>query len=799
MVYRCKLGILGTLVLAIAGCSGTEEAESGVLGTVSSALEGPSPACVFGTEWVSVANRASVDSDVMSNGWVEVQAGSTTKKTIVQGDIDAGAWARIGSNSIAGDVTAGQWIDVQLGAQVGTVTPYASVPPVTLPTRSVTPGWRDVFVQSPSNCNVYLSPGNYRSIYVNPGCTLTLNAGAYDVERLIVNADARLTVNGAVTLDANAEFGFGDRALLQGVSSPEQFQVYSNGSLRIGMTTTFRGMLSAPNGDATLSGSSTLEGCLKGRRVTLQPDAKLEGPTLDMCNPPLNSVVTAHGNTDWHIDTAHEFLFGVDMLGNPSAVNHTPDTWTRRHMHVDEERTSLFYYDTTLNPSGLDLDDEGGIDTQMLFFYAGHGGPTSWSTLGDNATQSQMKLGNCDNGGRLRYYWQCSCEVFAHGPPSCPDGGWVYSCPEEFDGSSDSAAMRNVYERWGNVLDDGYLRMACGSSTEAWCHESQTNQIWDNYNNLGFDVADSFIYGLHDFVDSPVVPVCLTTGGADVTQTPLYDTVFTEAPNLGGDYYHLQYLDSFAGSPVSGGTPLSYAFAELPVFQVVSSTGVGSGRNLSDFVDKGEYFESRALSADGQPELRIQKDSGAQYVRGQRNAARSLSSALSQSAYLRLSGTTVQSLGWQEADASAPAADRTVIIRQSKLGGSPDYFQKNARIVYRRQLAWRGLKLPVVGPGGAITVQLNSDGSILDASKIWRNAVAGRIVPVKPLATVLSEAWAQIDVPSDYRLSGWDWGYKEESGNVAQAELRVVVRVRFEASAAAGSDAAPRMVEIAAQ
>jgi hypothetical protein len=46
-------------------------------------------------------------------------------------------------------------------------------------------------------------------------------------------------------------------------------------------------------------------------------------------NPPLNSAISAHGNTDWHIDTAEEFLFGTDMSGSTTAsitaLHHGPE------------------------------------------------------------------------------------------------------------------------------------------------------------------------------------------------------------------------------------------------------------------------------------------------------------------------------------------------------------------------------------------------------------------------------------------------------------------------------------------
>jgi hypothetical protein len=169
-------------------------------------------------------------------------------------------------------------------------------------------------------------------------------------------------------------------------------------------------------------------------------------------NPDLNTAITTHGNTDWHIDTAEEFLTGKDMNGTITAVNHCPDTWTKRHMHIGLANTNYFYYDKGITTSGDDTNLTNGIDQAMLFFYAGHGWPESWDTLGNSATQQYMSLGNCPGGGLLRYYWQCSCEVFAHGPKNCPGETFDYSWPGNFDGSADSPNMRNVYERWGPVL-----------------------------------------------------------------------------------------------------------------------------------------------------------------------------------------------------------------------------------------------------------------------------------------------------------------------------------------------------------
>ena len=112
-------------------------------------------------------------------------------------------------------------------------------------------------------------------------------------------------------------------------------------------------------------------------------------------NPRLDSVKTAHGNTDWHIDTAEEFLAGQDMNGTNTAANHCPDTWVKTHMHVGLTNTNIYYYDRSVNAGGKDDDSTNGIDKPMLFFYAGHGEPTEFSTLGNDASLTNMRIGNC--------------------------------------------------------------------------------------------------------------------------------------------------------------------------------------------------------------------------------------------------------------------------------------------------------------------------------------------------------------------------------------------------------------------
>lgn len=518
-------------------------------------------------------------------------------------------------------------------------------------------------------------------------------------------------------------------------------------------------------------------------------------------NPQAGTAVSAHGNTDWHIDTANEFLFGTDMSGNVTAANHAPGTWTRRHMHVGETNAAHFYADPGRSATGADKDATNGIDGAMLFFYAGHGAPTLWNTLGDNASQSSCLLGDCrDRTAGSRYYWQCSCEVFAHGPETCTGGGWAYGCPEGFDGSADSAAMRNVYERWGPALSKE-LRMACGASTSAYCHEAQANAIWDNFNNVGLDVADSFIQGL--MIWGSVVPLCITTGGADVTTTPLYDTAFTSAANASGAYYHIQWGTSFAKQRR---VPLLRIPDLLPVFGLRPYPLPDRLRGVK-LERSGDLMVSKDGSAAEGYELRVNPKSGAVYLRGKRLSP-AHGKPLTEEQAREASRRFLEARGMAEPAASEPEISAQMVASRpiEKGARSTPPMQKAVTYLVRRTVDVGGTPVPVIGDGGKIELFLNPDGSVYRMAKVWRQlGPAKRVVPVKPYETALVEARRTLgDAEPAYRLDSWDFGYQEADGNVDQQELRAAYHFAFVAVERGDGEKGvigrpPRMVIVAAQ
>ena len=109
-----------------------------------------------------------------------------------------------------------------------------------------------------------------------------------------------------------------------------------------------------------------------------------------------------------------------------------------------------------------------------------------------------------------------------------------------------------------------------------------------------------------------------------------------------------------------------------------------------------------------------------------------------------------------------------------------EHAQKNVVVTFKRFVDVEGMLVPILGEGGVIEIQMNNDGSLLNASKIWRELVGyEQWEPVKPFEKALDEARRQIEEPWVYELDNWAWGYVEEAGNVEQEVMRLVLRFWF--------------------
>lgn len=497
------------------------------------------------------------------------------------------------------------------------------------------------------------------------------------------------------------------------------------------------------------------------------------------CDPPLNSAKAAHGNTDWHIDTANEFLFGKDMAGNNTAANFVPAGWTKTHIHVGESNAAKFYSDKDRILTGVDTNATNGIDKPMLFFYAGHGNPTTWNALGTNGHPADTLLGNIEGGGQLRYYWQCSCEVFAHGPRVCSGGDCDYSAPEDFDGSADSVAMRNVFERWGPAVGND-LRMACGVSTLAYCHESNVNAIWNKFNNEGSSVAEAFILGLGN---ASVKPLCITRGGSKVANSPLYDETFTNKANVSGNnYLHILY---------SGGTqtqpPMIIWKPELIPLKLWRVRLMPPGDPIAFkrrvFMEKQiERFRAPQI-AGGSAILKRTPESGAIHLKAVGTPTlKSRRSVRTLDAHRRMALDFVKQIGLDSDDIGAVQVTSLMTASMPEKGARKQISrgEKNVIVNIGRRVRNGDHTLDVIGIGGRTVVKLAPGGEILSVARTWRKAAVTReAVAIKPFERAKAEAMNRLSDADAYKLAEWRFGYKEATGNVAQSELPVVYSFDF--------------------
>lgn len=487
------------------------------------------------------------------------------------------------------------------------------------------------------------------------------------------------------------------------------------------------------------------------------------------CDPPFGSAKAAHGNTDWHIDTANEFLFGKDMGGVSTAANFAPASWNKKHIHVGLTNTAAFYSDKARVATGTDEDLTNGIDKPMLFFYAGHGNATVWNTLGNNGTQSSTLLGNITGKGQLRYYWQCSCEVFAHGPRICAGSDCDYSEPENFDGSADSFAMRNVFERWGPALGKD-LRMACGVSTLAYCHESNVNKIWNNYNNNGLSVADSFIDGLGS---ASVKPLCITRGGTDIGKTPLFDEAFTNRRNSSGDT-HLHIL--YAGGTQTEPPVLIWKPWLIPLqlytIDLFPAPDPEPFRKLLIVSNGTEQIRSEQLQG-GAAIVTRHAESGALHLKA---LGRSTSTVPTVGVDARrIALNFAEQLGWLDNSVGAISSKKLLTSSMPIRGTTADIRngEKGTLVTVHRRLANGRQLVDSEGPGGRIDIIVDPAGRISRASRTWRQTTVGSTaVAIKTFEQAQAEAQRSLLDGAGYRLAEWRFVYREDSPNVKQARLQ---------------------------
>jgi len=554
-----------------------------------------------------------------------------------------------------------------------------------------------------------------------------------------------------------------------------------------------------PNEKRIIAGVMALLGWMV--LASCQPGQQIIPP--EFSNPTLRAAPGASGGSR---EMAEEFLKYAPFPVSDKTL-----------MHEGLCYAEPYFQDRGLDPAGNDTDRYNGVDTATLFFSATHGTPETWLAMPNGrdpgkcpqstsethvVEPGRMRLGNGQGtGDGLRYFWQCASNVFAHGPRQCPGGAPDFGCPESSDGTQDTVLARNVYERWGGMLAPG-LRMACGFSTAAFCHPDDARRVWDLYDRSsnGFAAADAFIEGFRQEREG-TLPLCITRGSAGVEWTPLFDERLITSPNPhGASHYHAQYPVPFSsthqpGRPAETGSPLWSPIFGLKPMPLPATLKKLAFERQDGMLVSGDLENVTGLS------VRVRPASGALYLNGKSRFDPD-DPPLKEDQYMDRAARFLREWGLAEAAAkpegvrmmleTVPVSNRTFeVIRR----------QKSVFITFRRQVELDGKSIPVLGDGGLIRLQMNNDGSIARASKIWREITGVRkIARIKPYETSYGEALLQLASPASYMLDGWTWGYKEFEGSAEQADLRIVHIFSFIPK---GQDTAlqvaPVKVEIAAQ
>ncbi|MBN2529172.1 MAG: hypothetical protein JXR76_22475 [Deltaproteobacteria bacterium] len=236
--------------------------------------------CVFGV-WgvneVNIRDRATVALGIVGSQ-NNVSMGVAAE---VNGDIVSGGAVFMANNAVA---SSNVYYNLHLFKQepvyiLGTESQIAELLPVDLSPRSIQYGNTDIMLNNGDS--ITLPPGDYRNLQMNAGATLVLEGGIYNFSRFIMEGGPASVVLDAkesfIEVNAQNEMRFGDRNsfILEGGTKPEDVQFYTNsqGQIKIGTDTSFKGVVTAPLGQIYLFPRSVVEGNLLARSVWIDNEA----------------------------------------------------------------------------------------------------------------------------------------------------------------------------------------------------------------------------------------------------------------------------------------------------------------------------------------------------------------------------------------------------------------------------------------------------------------------------------------------------------------------------------------------
>src|SRR6185295_7618424 len=220
----------------------------------------------------------------------------------------------------------------------------------------------------------------------------------------------------------------------------------------------------------------------------------------------------------------------------------------------------------------------------------------------------------------------------------------------------------------------------------------------------------------------------------------------------GTSYYYIQYLGPpFRLPPID--IPLERLPEFLPIWELKPLALPETFANLQ-FETSGGVRQATLSERGEKPvrrQVRILPASGAVYVKAEIKTDFG-TPTLTDAAYVDRAREVLVKLGIDEPAAVASKGGRFMIARVpvsavKETTRQPDV-QKNVTVTFKRQVAVHDLRIPVLGEGGEIAVQLNNDGTLRNLAKVWRQVVGvKRETRVKRPEEARAEAFRQLAAP----------------------------------------------------
>jgi hypothetical protein len=271
---------------------GEETDVCGVLDDLSTSCPLPVPApagaqpatglaayAIFGDKSAKVDLRSRVDDgDVGSNVKVDLESDA-----LVDGDLGAGTDIQLDDRAWAqGDVRAAGVVRLLPGAAVGgDVRQGAAWSPLTVPSKSVTPGTTNVTVSA--NTSKTLAPGAYGTLLFKQGSTVNFSTGTYQCAKLTTEASVVIVLNeaaGPVDLRVRDDFQLGSGVTVRpGTTAPGVIsQIFSSQTNELSAgpdVPLLRALLTAPKATIHIQPRSNVVGQLLGSAVLVDPDCSV--------------------------------------------------------------------------------------------------------------------------------------------------------------------------------------------------------------------------------------------------------------------------------------------------------------------------------------------------------------------------------------------------------------------------------------------------------------------------------------------------------------------------------------------